>query len=72
MVFVGMKRRDRVQHVKMLDTEWEYWNQMNEEQLRKVLIQKTKADDKAKLKIQRYDKADLIRKLVVRHIGEMV
>jgi len=78
MAFNGMKRRDRQAHVNQLDTEWSYWNRMDETQLREIYVEKAKKrnpsnkEDALKAKAKGYDKETLIRKLVVGHIREMV
>ena len=77
-MFSGMKRKERVEHVKMLDVEWGYWNLMDEDSLKEVMVKKrleenkTLKRDEVLKKLNGISKAELIKKLVVHHVKQMI
>lgn len=77
MAFHGMKKRDRDAHLKLLESNWNFWQMMNTEQLQELAVQQKQGinpnlpREKIEKRLNGKDKDGLIRELVITHVKQM-
>lgn len=76
-MYNGMKKRDRQAHFDQLKLRWEYWEKMPEEALRTEYLNgklkgDVKKDKEVATRVNGFERSELIRRLVLRHVEAMV